>query len=218
MRRSSELGFPQLAGQSSCPPPALPSPAEERSAEHRGSPGEDGAGAAQGSPRVRRPKRGVGWDLRLLQTPRKPGKLPRFFPEGGQTGPHPARPRPAPPRPATCAVRPCSSSSWPLRTRRSLSMALLPAPLAAPLAGPRCRPRTRNPEPHVTGHPGRRLRRFPAARACALGPRGPGWECVPVGAAVVGPGARAQRAAVAAVTVSYLLEFRQSGCTAIAVG
>ncbi|XP_034526692.1 uncharacterized protein LOC109489543 [Ailuropoda melanoleuca] len=66
-------------------------------------------------------------------------------------------------------------------------MALLPAALAAPLAGPRRPPRTRNPEPHVTGHPGRSLRRFPAARACALGPRGAGWESVPAGAAVVGP-------------------------------
>lgn len=84
--------------------PALPSPAAEPS-------------AAQNTGLC---SRGVGWHLRLLQTPRNPGKLPRFFPGGGQTGPRPARPRrgplparsgPAPRRPGRSG--PAAASPWP---------------------------------------------------------------------------------------------------------
>lgn len=56
--------------------------------------------------------------------------------------PAPARARPRR-RLATCAVRPCSSSSWPLRTRRSFSMAAA-APPGPPLSRPLRNPGSRD--------------------------------------------------------------------------
>lgn len=82
----------------------------------------------------------------------------------------------------TCEVRPCSSSSWPLRTRRSFSMALLLGAAAA-TSSPACRAHraTGKPKPETTrGDRKCGLARFRraraaavAARSCALSPRGP---------------------------------------------
>lgn len=171
---------PSRAAQVGLGPQQAQRPRERLREKRAGHTGclREGSRPAERAPRPEG-QMGRGSLRELLETPPRPGKLPTLFPGSGPApraqhtfAPSACRRRGH----ATCEVRPCSSSSWPLRTRRSFSM----APVAGRTRGhsPPGRWRSlRKPEPEThppTGSPGAGFRRVGgtvaaavAARACA---------------------------------------------------
>lgn len=167
-RLAGEGPAPQPPAQVGLGPQQAQRPQERLRGKRAGHTGclREGSRPAERAPRPEG-QMGQGSLSELLQPPPRPGKLPTLFPGSGPAPRAQHRFAPSACRRrghATCEVRPCSSSSWPLRTRRNFSMALVTGRSRGHSSPGRWRSR-RKPEPETrppTGSPGYRL----PARAC----------------------------------------------------